>query len=380
MRFKPALTFPGFVILVSMILYPGSAAFAKAQNVSPSNTEESWTAARQVSVDNTNPLRTTESHSSSGNRSVDKLKTEVLGPDGRYQAETESDTETIRIDPTTTRTTVRMYRWDANGSRNLVQLTEEEANTSASGDTHVVRTNSSTDVNGNLQLVQREIADTKKTGSDAQETKTKVYFSDGNGVFTPSRQTQELQRRTSDNGTEVEKTTLVPDTNGNWQLLEVTKKTIKEDGKKQTSDESVSRPDLEGRLSEVSRTVGEETETAPGERTSTTETYSVEASGVPVDGGLHLSQRLTTVQKNDSDKKTTEQKVEQPNVGNPNDGLQLNGKNKYTVKYAPAGTLQTKTIQVRGPNGTFTVFSADTQKSDQHPAVPATTPSSDNTK
>ena len=304
----------------------------------------------------------------------------MLGPDGRYQAETESDTETIRVDPTATRTIVRMYRWDANGSRNLVQLTEEEANTSASGDTHVVRTNSSTDVNGNLQLVQREIADTKKMGSDAQETKTKVYLSDGNGGFTPSRQTQELQRRTSDNGTEVEKTTLVPDTNGNWQLLEVTKRTVKEDGKKQTSDESVSRPDLEGRLSEVSRTVGEETETAPGERTSTIETYTVEASGVPVDGGLHLSQRLTTVQKNDSDKKTTEQKVEQPNVGNPNDGLQLNGKNKYTVKYAPAGTLQTKTIQVRGPNGTFTVFSADTQKSDQHPAVPATTPSSDNTK
>jgi hypothetical protein len=380
MRLESALAFLSLVILVSMLLFPGSAAFAQAQNVPPSNTEESWTAARQVSIDNTNPLRTTESHSSSGNRSVDKLKTEVLGPDGRYQAETESDTETIRVDATTTHTIVRKYRWDANGNRNLVQLTEEEAKTSASGDSHVVRTNSSTDVNGNLQLVQREIADTKKTSSNAQETKTKVYLSDGNGGFTPSRQTQELQRRTSDNGTEVDKTTLVPDTNGNWQLLEVTKKTIKEDGQKQTSDESVSRPDLEGRLSQVSRTVGEETETAPGERTSTIETYTVEASGVPVDGGLHLSQRLTTVQKNDSDKKTTEQKVEQPNVGNPNDGLQLNGKNKYTVKYAPAGTLQTKTIQVRGPDGTFTVFSADTQKSDQPPAVPAATLSSDNTK
>ena len=235
MRFPSALAFLGFVILVSMILFPGSVAFAQAQNVPPSNSEESWTAARQVSIDNTNPLRTTESHSRSGNRSVDKLKTEVLGPDGRYQAETESDTETIRIDPTTTRTTVRTYRWDANGSRNLVQLTEEEAKTAASGDTHVVRTNSSTDVNGNLQLVQREIADTKKTGSDAQETKTKVYLADGNGAFTPSRQTQELQRRTSDNGTEVDKTTLVPDANGNWQLLEVTKKTAQ--GRRQETNQ-----------------------------------------------------------------------------------------------------------------------------------------------
>ena len=71
MRFKSALAFLGLVILVSMILCPGSAAFAQAQNVPPSNTEESWTASRQVSIDNTNPLRTTESHSSSGNRSVD---------------------------------------------------------------------------------------------------------------------------------------------------------------------------------------------------------------------------------------------------------------------------------------------------------------------
>ena len=380
MRFKPALAFLGLVILVSMIQCPESVAFAQAQNAPPSNTEESWTAARQVSIDGTNPLRTTESHSSSGNRSVDKLKTEVLGPDGRYQPETESDTETIRVDPTLTRTIVRKYRWDANGNRNLVQLTDEEAHTSANGDTHILRTSSSTDVNGNLQLVQRETADTKKMGSDMQETKTKVYLADGNGGFTASRQTEELQRRTSDNGTEVEKTTMVPDTNGNWKVLEVTKKTIKEDGKNQATEESVSRPDVNGRLSEVSRTVGKETETAPGERTSSVETYTIEAPGVPVDGSLHLSRRVETVQKNDSDEKTTEQKVEHLNVGNPNDGLQLNGKNKYTVKYAPAGTLQTKTIQVRGPNGTFTVFSVDAQKSDQRPAAPAVTPPSDQTK
>jgi hypothetical protein len=86
---------------------------------------------------------------------------------------------------------------------------------------------------------------------------------------------------------------------------------------------------------------------------------------------LHLDQRVTTVQKQDSDGKITEQQVTQPNLGNPSDGVQVNGKNKYTVKYAASGTQQTKTIQVRGANGTFTVFSIETQKSDQvRPAQP----------
>jgi hypothetical protein len=228
-------------------------------------------------------------------------------------------------------------------------------------------------VNGNLQIVQREVADTKKTTSDAQETKTTTYLADGNGGFTPSRQTQELQKRGADSRVKIKTTTLLPGANGNWVLGEVKEKTIKEEGKSRTVEASVSRPDLESRLSEVSRTVGEETEDAVGERSSTVETYSIEASGVPVDGSLRLNQRVTTVEKKDSQGKITEQHVEQPSIGNPGDGVQVNGKNKYTVKYAASGTQQTETVEVRGANGTFTVFSAQTQKSDQVPPsqVPA---------
>ena len=125
---------------------------------------------------------------------------------------------------------------------------------------------SSLDVNGNLRIVEREVADTKKTSSDAQETKTTVYLADGNGGFTPSRQTQELQERGADSKVEVKTTTLFPGANGNWELLEVKEKTIKEEGKNRISEESVSRPNPEGRLSEVSRTVGEETENAAGKK------------------------------------------------------------------------------------------------------------------
>jgi hypothetical protein len=352
-----------------LVLCVGSAVCARAQSAQPNSSDESWTAATQTSVDNTNPSRTMESHTKSGNRSVDKQRVEVLGPDGRYQPHLDTEKETIRVNATTTHTVESTYSWDGNGQRKLALVTEEEAQTSANGDVQVVRTTSSSDVNGKLQVVQREIANTKKTSPDAQETKTTVYLSDGNGGFTTARQTEELQKRSADNQVEVKKTTLLPDGNGNWEVGEVRKKTIKEDDNKRTTEEQVSQPDLDGRLSELSRTVSEENKTGTGESSNTVDTYSTVVPGVASDGRLHLNQRVTTVQKKDSDRGTTEQQIEQPKPGNPNGGLQVSAKTKYTVHYMTSGTEQTKTTQVSDGNGTFNVASVQTQKSDQaHPA------------
>ena len=379
--------------MVAAILCAGSCVTARAQDVQPSENQssnqsnnqsgdQSWTATTQTSVANINPTRTIKSHSKSGDRNVDKQTVEVLGPDGRYQPSREIETETIRIDATTTRTIVRMYNWDAQGEKNLAQVTEEEARTSGNGDTHVVSTTSSRDVNGNLQLAHREVADTAKAGPDEQETKTTVYLGDGNGGFTPSQQTQELQKRTSDHSTEIEKTTLFPGADGNWEVGEVSEKTVKGEGKSRTTEESVARPDSEGRLSEIYRTVGEDAENAAGEQSSTVETYSTQVPGLSVDGRMHPSERVTTVQSKDSNGQIIEQHVEQTNTGNPSDGLQVNARNKYTVKYATSGSgaTETKTIEVRTANGTFDVISVETEKSEQNPQSPAPKPSSASSK
>ena len=356
------------ISMISVILCVGLAVSAQAQEARPNDTNESWTATAQTSGDNANPSRTMESHTKSGNRSVDKTRAEVLGLDGRYQPDSDTETETIQVDAATTRTVVRTYRWDANGQkRYLIQVTEQEARSSTNGDTHAVSTTSNPDVNGNLRVVQREVADTRKTSPDAQETKTTVYVTDGSHGFTPSLQTQEVRTSSADHSIEVRKTTLLPDGNGKWEVGEVKENTIKEDGKDRTSEERVSRPNSEGGLSEVSHSMGKETETAAGEKNSTVETYSNDISGLATDGSLHLGWRVTTVQKKDSDGKTTEQQVEQPNPDNANAGLQVNAKTKYTVRYAFSGTQQTKTVQIRDVNGNFNVVSAETEKSNQVP-------------
>ena len=362
--------------LFSVILCVGSAVCAQAQDAHPNNTNETWTTTAQTSVDNTSPTRTKEIHAKSGDRRVDKQIVEVLGPNGRFLPNFETDKETVLVNATTTRTVVRTYMWDVDGRKDLEQVTEEEARSSAGGDVQLIRTTSNSDGNGNLQIVQREVADTRGTSPDVHETKTTIYRPDGNGALKPSLQTQESQKRSADHTIEVKKTLLQPDSSGNWEVGEVKEITIKEDNKIRTTDESISRQDLEGRVSEVSRTVGKETQTKAGGESTTIETYYTNTPGVAPDGSLHLNWQVTTVQKKDSDGKTTDQEGKQPNPDDPNGNLRVNTKTKYIVQYAASGTQETRTIQTRDINGTFNVVSVEAQESAQVPAEQVqTTPS-----
>jgi hypothetical protein len=363
--------------MISAVLCLGSITFAQAQEAQRKNSDESWTVTTETSVDNTNPMRTTESHAKSGGRATDKRTVEVLGPDGRYVPVSDTEKETVRVNGTTSHTVVRIYRWDWNGQRELVQATEEESRTTASGDVHVLRTTSSSDVNGNLEVVERQVSDTKKTRLDSQNTKTTVYRPDGYGGLSTSMQSEELQERGADNRVEVKKTTQLPDGNGGWKVSESTSTVIKEDGENRTTEERVSQPDAYGTLSELSRTVGVETKTTAGERSNTVDTYSLDVPGMARDSNLHLNQRTTTIQKKESDREITEQHVEQPNPTDPYAGMQVVAKTKYTVLYGASGKQQTTTVEARNSYGNFYVVSFETRQSGQTPAAQVPTTPSD---
>ena len=350
--------------IVSAILCATATICAHAQEPPKSGGDESWTKTTEKADQNVNPSRTTESHAKSGNRTVDKQRMDVLGPNGGYKPLIETETETVQVDPTTTRTVVRSYQWDGNGQRILTQVTEENSRSTASGDVRTERKISNADVNGNFRVVQREVADTRKLSSGAEETKSSVYRSDSYGGFTQVEQTKELKTRGADDSVAVKKTTLQPDGNGNWKVSDVTEETIKDDGKNRTAEKRVSRSDLEGRLQESSRTVAKETENASGEKRSVIETY---------DGDAQLDKRVVRTQKKGSTGDTIEEKIEEPNLGNPSDGPKVTGRTKYVVKYASPGTQsspgtqQTKTVEIRDANGNYKVVSSDTQKSTQPP-------------
>jgi hypothetical protein len=341
---------------------------AQSSDAQSTDTTKSWTDTSESQYSGgSNPLRRTESHTQSGNRTIDKQSVERLGPDG-YEPYLDTETESVQLNSSTIRTTTRIFGRSPSNEKSLIQVTEEETQNLAGGDVKRVRATSSPDLNGRLQLVQREIQETRKTSPDVQEIRTTVFLPDVNGGLAPSSQTVEHQKRTSQNSTEFQRSTKVRDGNGNWQVSETREGTIKQDGKDRTTEERVSQPDSEGRLSVISRTVKKDTE-SNGERHATVETYSTYIPGSGPDGNLHLIQRATTLQKHGPGGQTTEQQVEERNPGDPSASLRVSTKTIDIVRPSAGGTQETRTTQVLAGSGDLAVVEVDTRNSDKVPAI-----------
>ena len=333
---------------------------AQTSDTQTSEANTSWTSTTASQGDNANPTRTLESHTQTGNRTLDKRSVQRRGPNGSFEPYQDVETETVQVDPSTTRTTTRIFAQDANGAKTLVQVIDEEKHTLPGGDSKVVRATSNPDVNGRLQLVQRQIEETKKISEDMEETKATVMIPSINGGLAPARKVEERRTRGADNTVASQKTTLLPDGAGNWQVSEVRLATTKQEGKNSSTEEQVSRPDSEGKLGEVSRTVSKQSENASGDKRNTVETYSLDIPGSSRDGSLHLVERATTVQRTSSiGQQTTEQKVEQPNLGDPSSGLQVTTVTTDTVRPSPFGAQSTRTVQARDADGRLGIISVD---------------------
>jgi hypothetical protein len=319
---------------------------------------------------NLNPTRTLKSHVQSGNRTVDNQSIQRRGANGDFEPYQDIEKTTLQVNATTVRTTTRTFGRDADGAKTLVQVTEEEARTVPGGGSNVVRSTSNPDANGKLQLVQREIAETKRIGKDVEETKTTVMLPNINGGLAPAMMTQERQERRANDTVVSQKTTQLADGAGKWQVGEVRQTTSRQEGKERTTEERVSRPDPNGKLGEISRTVRKDSENAPGEKHDTVETYSVDVPGAPRDGSLHLVERATTAQSTRSTgQQTTARQVEKADPGDPGSGLRVSIVTTDTVRPSSTGAQATQTIQLRNSNGDFEVVSVDTKKSDNAHAV-----------
>jgi hypothetical protein len=354
---------------VALLLVSAPLSLTAQTSGAKADESESWTKTTESHPANMNPMRTTQSHQKSANGTVDHQTVERLGPDGHYEPYYDIETESVQVNGTTTRTIERTFARDGGGQRILTQVTEEEKQSLQGVGEKVVRTTSNADLDGKLQVVRRELTNTKKLNPEEQEKNTTVFLSDGQGGMAPSMQVQQREKRNADHTVEVQTSTLLPDGSGKWQVQERKESTIKDDGKERRTEEQVLRPDIYGKMAPVARTLGKESETASGEKKSTTETYSSNYPG-SVENNLQLSQRVTEVKRKGSDgAQTTEKHIEQRNLADPAAGLQVITKTLDTVQPSSSGTRETTSIEARDVSGSFTVVSFDTQKSDNVHAV-----------
>jgi hypothetical protein len=356
------------LLLVGVVSFSSSLALW-AQNSDSASGDQSSTATTDLNSNNANPTRTVDSHSQSGDRTRDTHSLQRRGADGAFEPYQDIETETVKVNSTTVRTVTRTFGRDSNGEKTLVQVKEEEKRTLAGGDSSVTRVVSNPDADGRLQPVQREMEQTKKVGENVEETKRTVMLPGVSGDLAPAMQTQERRVQGTNGKVESQKTTLLPDGEGNWQVSETRHLTTTQDGKNRSTEERVSRVDGDGKLNEVSRTVTREGENASGEKSGTTEVYSVDVPGSARDGGMHLVERATTAQRTGaSGQQTTQHRVEQPDPGDAGAGLRVTLETTDTVRTGASGSKATRTVQALDPNGDLTVVSVDTTKSD-HSAV-----------
>jgi hypothetical protein len=371
------------LMLLALAVYfcSSPALWAQTSDSPPGDAANSWTATTESHSGNLNPTRTIESHTQSGNRTLDKQSLQRRGSDGQFEPYQDIEKETVQLDATSVRTTTRIFGRDANGAKTLVQVIEQEKHTLPGGDSNVVRAILNPDGNGQLQLIQRQIEETKRTSEDVEETKTTMMLPSANGGLAPAVKVEERRQRGANDTVESQQTTLLPDGAGNWQVSEMRKVTSRQDSKGDSTEERISRRDAEGKLGEVSRTLSSESESSPGEKYDTVETYSVNVPGSTGDGSLHLVERAITAQHTSSTgQQITEQQVEQPSPGDPGSSLRVTILTTDTVRPDPSGAQGTRTVQERDANGSLGVVFVDTTKSDNIHAIQVQIAPSENPK
>ena len=334
---------------------------ARAQMPNP---QQSWTANGQTITGGTNPSRTTESHTKSGNRTLDTKSVEVLGTDNQYELYYHVETETVQESATTERSIVRTYKPGANGEKQLTQVTEEQTQNSSGGRTDIVRTTSTPDSYGNLTVVAREVTNTTQL-PESQDSRTTTYFIDITGNLAPSTQVHEHQVRGVNGSMEIKKITSFPDVNGDWQPYQVEERTIKENAQTRTTDNRISRRDFEDNISPVSQVTSKNTE-ANGTSVETVRMSSIDVPGLTRQSAVQPIQQTTTVQKRQRDQTETEQLVEQPV---PAAGFGTSVKTTDIVVVGSSGTEETNTVTARYPDGYPSVVTVEVRKSNQVPAI-----------
>jgi len=368
-RFQPT-TMGCAILLLSVV----SICSAQEQDQSQTAANQSWTSTseQKSSAGNLNPTRSSRTHSEKNGRTVDTQSLQRLGPEGKYIPYGETEKETVRVDAGTVRTVTRTFGTGPDGQKMLVQVTEEESRKLPGDETRVVRTTSNPDINGKLQVVQRELENSKSGGPGVRETNTTISTPDGNGALSPSMQILERETSTGAGTMRFSKTTQLQDGVGHWQVGEVRQGTIQgQEGQLRTKEESVLRPDADGKLTVVERTVTKEDRISPEERRDITETYSTDTPGVPRESTLRLSQRITTMTKSSAGgARTSEEKVEKPNPGSPSDGLRVTQKAIDIVRPGTGGAaVHRQTIVTLDSNGNPAAVWVDMGKSDQPAAV-----------
>ncbi|HJT00575.1 MAG TPA: hypothetical protein VJ756_15905 [Terriglobales bacterium] len=341
---------------------------ASAQNASDqSDSGQTWNSSTslQDQSGNSNPTRLTQSHREENGRQIEVQTLETKGINGGSQVYGQTETETVKVNATTTRVITRHYVTNSDGEKVVNSVSMEEKRELPDGGESVTRSVSNPDANGNLQVTRREIEKTVQSAPDQRTTDTTVLSPGPDGTLAPSTKSHEVQKKLQPGTTAYTRSVSLRDGNGNWQVNEIRQGTIEKAGDTETKRENVSRLNADGKMTLAEKTVSTET-SSEGEQHKRVQKYSTSMDGVTAypDGQMHLDRQVTTVTRTGPDgQQVTSQRVDQRSQAAPDSSLRPTQRVlDITTTGLDGVKQQTETIQSADPNGGMGVVWVDTKK------------------
>jgi hypothetical protein len=303
----------------------------------------------------TSPRRVIVTRTEEDGRTIETSVIEGPSINGGYAPLGETEQQTIRLNPNAMTVVTRQYSRDADGNRQLLGVTEEQRSTAATGQETILRTTSSVDLNGHLQVDQRELRETVPTGEDTWQTTSTISQQTANG-FQPVLRSRQIEQREGDVAGRCT-TVLVPDGNGNFVPLSRTESTTTNTASGQAKDERIyGENGLFGHMTLLQRDVTTES-TTPRESHSTAQTYSVFVPGAfsQPESLVLIQQVSSSLQSAPDGSSETKQQLQTISSGNPSSGLQLVTSASGNSQISNGQTMRQIVVRSSDGNGTFRV-------------------------
>ena len=288
------------------------------------------------------PSRTIERRSESGGRQRVVQTEESIGPDWRWIPVEEIVTETARDGNGTVRTRRDVFGFDADRRRVLRETTDTVAEPSTNGIARSVADTRVVDINGRFALTSRRIEDVDTVDSDVRLTTTTRLTRGINGGLRETERSVHTERRLGPSLVRHETAHSLRDANGRWMPIASYAADVRSTSPEHVEEETVHRPDLNGRLVPTERSVARRSE-SNGQEQVTVETYSPDAEGFARNGGrLALSLRIRRSTTTTTDGHATVEDIEARNRVSPSDPLRVVQRTVVTVRNIASGRQVTE--------------------------------------
>lgn len=345
--------------LCCCVVLTSVSAFGQSRNNTAGQAPPTSVIERTHTAGDGGPWQRTQTRTSSGGRDVVVETFELPDVDGRLTPVRETVVESAGTTP------IRrdVFGFNQDRRRELRETTDSQRDSATAGESGVVHDTRSPDVNGRLALTAREIERTRSTGPNAQQTETTFLVPTLNQRLQEVERVVYNERRTDAGIIEHDGMHLMRDINGRWQPIETRRGEARDTGPtERLEDETIERPDLNGKLAAVERTVTRRFRT-DGQDHMVVESYAPEFSVRPsADGRLVLTERLHRTTSTTADGTRTVDEVEAMNVVAPNEPMRVIRRTEVTERRAGANRVVTeRQVFERDVNGRMRLVSDSTE-------------------